>query len=164
MLVTKKPRDCTPAELFYFAAFVSIGGEVDRDGLERRVASAEYLTFLYQDNTLAGVAALKNPEASYRADVFQKVGLKPKLYREFGCIYLKPAYRGLGLAHRFKFSGPMFATARASNAAIRRVLLAQGFKVRGEYPSYRDKQPITLFVRESFWRRLCGFCVKRPVK
>lgn len=154
MLIVKKPSHCTPEELIFFGGSVLLGGQVERDGLERRILAAKSLIFLMQESTLVGVAAVKNPDKSYNE--FLEKEFKCKLpTHEFGWVFLKPDYRGLGLCSKLcSVKGPMFATARSSNTAMRKVLVAQGFKSKGEYPSCRDRQPITLFVRETFWHRL----------
>ena len=160
MLVAKHPRDCTPQELVSFAECVLRGGHVERDGLERRIMSAASLIFLMQESTVIGVAAIKNPDKSYLE--FLEKTLKRKLpKKEFGWCYLNPAYRGLGLCKQFcVVRGSLFATVRTSNVAMRKVLISNGFKAKGEYPSQRDRQAITLFVRTSFWSKLCEIMKK----
>lgn len=72
VIVTKRPNECSAAELQDFAALVLEGGEVPAVGLEARIKKAEKLLFLAQDSCLKGIAAVKNPEKDYKEGVFQK--------------------------------------------------------------------------------------------
>ena len=72
-IVVKKPSKCTKSELDLFEALVRKGHEVSGEGLRDRIKKAKWLVFLFEsDKTLAGVAALKEPNVSYKKKVFKK--------------------------------------------------------------------------------------------
>src|SRR2546422_6603719 len=72
----RQARRCTDAEIAAFCCFVRQGDEVDPRGLEGRVRQrGKALVFLYVDNVLVGVGALKKPDKRYRDDVFLSAGV-----------------------------------------------------------------------------------------
>jgi hypothetical protein len=103
MIIAKRPRECSSAELQDFAAFVLAGREVSPDGLEGRINKAEMLLFLVHDGCLKGIAAVKNPEKSHRERVFRKAQATVEAKRypfELGWVFVLPSSRGCGLSHK----------------------------------------------------------------
>jgi hypothetical protein len=58
-----------------FIELVKSGGEVEERTLGLNVPQAERLAFLWLDDVLSGVAALKNPQCSYREGFLKKSGV-----------------------------------------------------------------------------------------
>src|SRR6266851_603190 len=72
-MAVKKPSDCSVEELRAFKQLVLAGGEVDATGLEGRIKAVIRLVFHYADNQdLAGIAALKVPNDSYKNKIFTR--------------------------------------------------------------------------------------------
>src|SRR5688572_22921768 len=96
-IIWKRPSECSESELEAFEALVNKGGEVASDRLHDRIMRAEWLVFLFEmDKTLAGVAALKNPNVNYKRDVFRKADSPedPDKYNfEAGWIFVEPQFR-----------------------------------------------------------------------
>jgi predicted GNAT family N-acyltransferase len=143
-----------------FAALVLAGGEVTAVELEVRIKKAEKLIFLEQDGCLKGVAALKNPEKNYKERVFRKAqaNFEAKQFLfELGYVFVLPSSRGAGFSHKLvevalSVAGgqAIFATSRADNAPIHKVLKAHGFYCHGKtYASSRGNQQLVLFVRNA---------------
>lgn len=160
VISAKKPNKCSVAELQDFAAFVLAGGEVTAIGLEARIKKAEKLIFLEQDSCLKGIAAVKNPEKNYKERVFRKaqatVEAKQFLF-ELGWVFVLPSSRGAGFSHKLVEAAlsvasgqATFATSRADNVPMHRVLKAHSFSCHGKaYASSRGKQQLVLFVRNA---------------
>lgn len=159
VIESKRPKECTAAELKDFQALVLAGGEVTSVGLAARIKKAEVLLFLEQGGCLKGIAAVKNPEKNYKEGVFKKAQatVKPNHFLfEPGWVFVLPSSRGAGFSHKLvqaalsAVSGqPIFATSRVDNAAMHKVLKAHGFSCHGKpYASERSKQQLRLFIRD----------------
>src|SRR5438445_743298 len=99
-LVVKEPKSCGKVQLQDFIAFARTGGEVGEAVLEDRVRNAKCLVFLFQGPCLRGIAALKNPLASYRRSVSSKTGVKLEASEfpyELGYVFVLPSTRGAHL-------------------------------------------------------------------
>lgn len=160
VIATKKPNECSAAELKDFAALVLAGGEVTEIGLEARIKKAKSLLFLVQDGCLKGIAAVKNPEKKYKEGVFQKAQatVEPNQFLfELGWVFVLPSSRGAGFSHKLVEAAlsvtndqAIFATSRADNIPMHKVLKAHGFSCHGEtYASSRGNQQLVLFVRNA---------------
>ena len=68
------PGECSPDQLDAFESrLVLAGGQVRAAGLRERIRGGGWLGLHYENTTLAAVAALKHPAASYRDKVFRRV-------------------------------------------------------------------------------------------
>lgn len=157
VIVVKKPSDCSEAELQDFAALVLAGGEVTAVGLDVRIKKAEALVFLSQNNCLKGIAAVKNPEQNYKSGVFQKAKASVQANEfpfELGWVFVLPSSRGAGFSHKLVQAAlgatggrAIFATSRAGNAPMHKVLNVHGLSKHGEeYASNRGNQNLVLFI------------------
>ena len=128
------PAKCPRADLDAFCALVLMGGEVMAAGLADRVRQAAFLAFAHEDETLVGVAALKNPHAGYRADVFTKAqgGAAANFPYELGWAYVVPAARGKRVSTSLvealcaRGKAGVYAPSRAANKAMHRTLRRAG--------------------------------------
>src|SRR2546426_6032253 len=137
----RQARRCTDAEIAAFCCFVRQGDEVDPRGLEGRVRQrGKALVFLYVDNVLVGVGALKKPDKRYRDDVFLSAGVPKESSAfdlELGWVSVPEEHRGrhysrvLSVAAMTQADGAAtFATTRADNPAMQRTLEHLGFRDR----------------------------------
>jgi len=155
---SKAPRECTKVELAAFCRLVRDGGQVHDAGLEERVERAKKLVLLYDDATLAGTAAIKDPTPGYRRRVFQKAQV-PDLehaYRlELGYVVVEKDYKGRKLSRLLVeaalegfTSTALFATSRADRERMHRTLARYSFSRVGEaYMSDEEQCDVLLFVR-----------------
>ena len=157
MITIKKPCECSQAELQDFVSLVLAGGEVTAAGLEGRVRNAQSLVFLTECDCLKGIAAVKNPDLDYRRGVFQKAQASindTEFSLELGWVFVLPSSRGAGFSHKLMKAAltvtngqAIFATSRADNAPMHKVLKTHGFSCHGKtYASSRDNQQLVLFV------------------
>jgi GNAT superfamily N-acetyltransferase len=160
VIIAKKPSDCSHAELQDFERLVRAGGEVTAAGLNARIKNAAVLVYISQSNCVTGIAALKKPQEQYKHRVFQKAGAtaRPNEFPlELGWIFVVPASRGAGLSHKLVEAAidasdgrGIFATSRADNAAMHRVLKVHGFSNHGHaYASERSNHELVLFLRNA---------------
>jgi GNAT superfamily N-acetyltransferase len=144
----KAPAACKPQELENFKTMLLSSELEGEDGLEERIAQAEWLAFQYDDNKqLIAIAALKRPVDGYRKGIFKKAGLLEQAGQyplEFGWVVIRDEYHGRGvgsalLGRLLQKAGPLgiFAVARSSNQSIAASLLKQGFLASGEPYSRR---------------------------
>jgi hypothetical protein len=157
-IVTKFPGNCTAAEILNFVDLVEQGGEVAAGGLKQRVMDAASLAFLHVGGRLAGVAALKHPNAGYRARVASASGIalaQDSFQYELGWVFITTEARGNGYAHPLS-QGVLaladgcgvFATSRTDNVAMHRALANLGFLPSGStYPSQHGGHRLQLFTR-----------------
>src|SRR5437016_2499558 len=99
--VAQAPTATRDKDLEAFGDLVREGGEVDPDGLPERIMRAHVLAFAYMEGDLAGVGALKRPNATYRKSVFLKAGAtqRPTDFPfEMGWVYVTPAHRRKGIS------------------------------------------------------------------
>ena len=111
----RRPNGCSDSEIAAFCCFVRHGGEVEEVGLERKVRQARALCFLYVDDTLVGVAALKQPTERYRNNVFKKAAVPQDAALfdlELGWVYVPLEYRGK------RYSEVLSAAANPSSAVL----------------------------------------------
>lgn len=144
-LVIKTPVECTSVELEAFCKLVASGGEVADAGLLERLRAAKSLAFCYEQGELAGVAALKNPDAGYRQRVFEgaKAKLDPETFPcELGWVVVSEGHRGKGLSAELveplirESTGNVYATSNSGNERMHQGLRRFGFVETGQsYPS-----------------------------
>lgn len=157
-LLAKPPSDVSDIEIAAFIALVGAGGEVPTQALSKRILSAMALVFARVDELVVGVAALKQPQASYRRHVSLESGASisaDEFPYELGWVYVSPESRGKGFSLMLsqaalaesKGSG-VFATSRTDNAAMHRSLAKLGFAETG-YPfaSARGMYSLQTFAR-----------------
>jgi len=136
-ITVKAPEACDREDLKAFEGLVQKGAEVQSHGLAALIRQANALAFVHASGRLVGVAALKQPLASYRKSVFEKAatGYASTQYSvELGWVYVIPSERGKGISGRvlealLKSAADvnMFATSRTDNAAMHRSLERFGF-------------------------------------
>jgi len=160
-MVAKKPSDCSVEELKSFKGLVLAGGEVDATGLEGRIKAVMRLVFHYADNQdLAGIAALKVPNDSYKNKIFTRAECPEKAKDfpfELGWVFVVEKYRGQGLSRalaeealRFSEGKNVFATTRVDNCPMCRTNTRLGFKRSGNpYRTMRKGRSyfLSLFLR-----------------
>ena len=159
-LIVKSPSECSNVEIGAFIAFVRAGGEVSIQGLPERIRGAAALVFARIDSLVVGVAALKQPQASYRRRVSTESGA-PLLAEEFpyelGWVYVSPESRGKRLslllsqaALAASKDAGVFATSRTENIAMHRSLAKLGFVATGNpFVSGRGKHSLQVFARHA---------------
>ena len=159
-LIAKSPGDCTNIEIGAFIAFVRAGGEVSIQGLPERIRAAAALVFARVDGTVVGVAALKQPLASYRRRVASESGAPisaAEFPYELGWVYVSPESRGKGVSLLLSLAAlaeskgaGVFATSRTDNPPMHRSLVKAGFVATGDsFASSRGKHSLQVFVRHA---------------
>ena len=156
-LVTKLPSECTAEELADFEARVLDGGEVASVGLDERIRAAKLVAFVREASLTVAVGALKRPEAWYRESVFAKAvaSAHPTSFPfELGWIYVAPDQRGKGIGSKIArqlLEGSddlVYATARATNQPMIKILIALGFHHDGEpFQSSLSAEQMVLLVQ-----------------
>lgn len=160
MITSKRPHECTAKELHAFTTLVQGGGEVVPVGLDARIKSAESLLFLEASGCLKGIAAVKNPNIRYKERVFKKAraSVESDLFVfELGWVFVHSSARGAGYSHMLvekalAISGgvAMFATSRADNKPMHRVLKKHGFASHGAaYASDQGEHNLVLFIHKT---------------
>jgi hypothetical protein len=159
-ILTKAPADCGNLEIGVFIAAVRAAEEVSMQGLVERIRNSAALAFAYEDGALAGVSALKRPQASYRRRIGTASGValpEQAFPFELGWVYVLPDSRGkrLSLAlckavlSESEGSG-VFATSRLDNEPMHKSLFEVGFRQRGKpYASGRGKHELAVFIRDA---------------
>jgi GNAT superfamily N-acetyltransferase len=158
--VFKPPTACTRAELRAFESLVQESGEVTGQGLPDRIRRAACLAFHYSlPGELVAIAALKVPHRSYRDRVFTSArsGRRPEAFPlELGWFFVRPSARGRRTSGQLAASllrhadgRGVFATTRASNSAMLKVLQSLGFRRSGAPYRRRsaDGEDLVLLVR-----------------
>ena len=155
---SKRPSECTSAELDSFAALVRLGGQVYTDGLRERIAAADRLAFHDQNGKLVGVAGLKNLPHSYRAGIFrqaQSARSAGDFPLELGWVVVAPDHRGRGISGRLvqalleaALERNVYAISHTDNTPIHRALERHHFAREGvPYPSaIQPRQTVQLFI------------------
>ena len=150
------PGDFAEAERAAFCALVREGAQVAEAGLKERVNRARRLVFLHNGLTLAGIAAIKQPERNYRERVFERAGVPDRgCELELGYVVVADAYRGRKLSQelvRHAFAGfeqtALFATSRVDRVPMHRTLKRFGFAPLGHlYQSTEEGAEVQLFIR-----------------
>ena len=159
-LIAKSPDECSNIEIGAFIALVRAGGEVSIQGLTERIRGAAALVFARVDGSVVGVAALKQPQASYRRRISSECGAPisaTEFPYELGWVYVLPEARGKSYSHLLshaalaesKGSG-VFATSRTDNIAMHRSLAKVGFvSIGNPFVSGRGKHSLQVFVRHA---------------
>lgn len=160
-VVWKKPSECIKCELRMFESLINKGGEVVAYGLHDRIMRAEWLIFLFEsDKTLAGIAALKKPNANYKKDVFRKANSPEdpsKFDFEAGWIFVEPQFRGRKHSHtllqtalELADKSHVYATTREDNKAMRCTNIHCGLQESGQpYKSEEGDYNLVLYIKGS---------------
>ncbi|WP_157616936.1 GNAT family N-acetyltransferase [Rhodanobacter sp. Soil772] len=158
IVIAEKPSAFDSKAIDEFVALVLVGGEVLAQGLRDRVLQAESIALLKKDDQLLGVAGLKRPTRSHRAEVFERsrtVLDAKEFLLELGWVYVVPIARGQGhslplcsaVVDAATGSG-VFATSRVENHGMHRTLAQLGFdRVGREWPLQQNQGNLALFVR-----------------
>lgn len=158
-VMSKRPAECSDAELGSFEHFARRGGQVAFRGLRQRIRAAEWLVFLYEgDGILAAVAALKRPNESYRRKVFEsaKTLVNPSDFEyELGWVYVEPRFRGRRYSRLLVESAlalaptaNVYATTREDNGWMRQTNSRCGFEEAGNpYLSDDGDHKLVLYLR-----------------
>jgi GNAT superfamily N-acetyltransferase len=157
-IVVRKPSDLSPNDLKVFEDLVIAGGEVRIKGLTERIRRAEWLVFLREGGTVAGVAALKRPDKRYRERVFAKAKAKeePTAYPlEAGWIYVVEKYRRKGFSRvlleavlQCARREGVYATTGEDNEWMRSTNNRCGLEQSGfPYPSDKGGYKLILYIR-----------------
>jgi predicted GNAT family N-acyltransferase len=135
------------------------GGEVKEKYAVEGAAHADTLLWFQDKNGMYGVAAIKRPSETHHKGVFEKAGvadLSPEFSLEFGYVYVEEDRRKQGEGRELMLAAmkalggrAAFATARAANDKITKMLEKNDFKIVGhEYSSDDDpSRMLRLFVR-----------------
>lgn len=154
--IIKSPKDCNDAELALFEAFLTEGGEVALEGLRTRIQRADKLFFI-SDAECVAIGAIKNPNAEYKARVFEKAGVpEPGKYEyELGWLYVLEAARGKGYGRALmesiiqSLSGrACYATTRENNHSMRHLFTQVGFSKLGKpYESEKGGYSLVVYAK-----------------
>jgi ribosomal protein S18 acetylase RimI-like enzyme len=154
--IAKDPKDCSGTELETFERLVSDGGEVSMAGLRQRIQRAKKLLFIY-DGECVAIGAIKNPNAEYKAGVFEKSNApeKSKYQYELGWLYVSSSARGKGCGRILmeaiieSLAGKAcFATTREDNAPMHHLFSQFGFSRLGRpYKSENGNYSLILFEK-----------------
>ncbi|MCJ7561134.1 hypothetical protein MUO79_11055 [Candidatus Bathyarchaeota archaeon] len=159
----KPPFQCTDKELEAFYQLLVSGGEVEERGLKDRVRRAKLLAFHYENQTLAGIAAIKFPTEKHKRDIFlkSKTSEDPKKYSlELGYAVTLEEYQGRHICSilaeeliRSFQDQNIYATTKTTKIPMQKILEHQGFKKTGEpyagkiRNTRREGYLLQLFVR-----------------
>src|SRR5260370_19592342 len=124
-----------------FIELVKSGGEVEERTLRRNVPQAERLAFLWLDDVLSGVAALKNPQSSYREGFLKKSGVaveREAFPFELGYVFITKPAQSQGSSRKlvealladYRHCG-IFATSHTTNETMHKTLARFGFEHAG---------------------------------
>lgn len=155
-MILKSPNNCSSQEKEKIYNFLKGGNQVTLCGLTERIESAKLLGFIFEDNQILGVAALKIPDKSYKEDIFKKAQASddPNDYKyEIGYASTKPEYQGKGICSQL-IQGiikevndeKLFATTRVNNKQMQHILGKNGFEKIGPYISFKGNKCF-LFVK-----------------
>ncbi|AVJ57298.1 N-acetyltransferase [Idiomarina sp. OT37-5b] len=154
--IIKSPEDCDDAELKSFEELVTDGGEVALAGLRQRIQHAEKLVFI-NDGKCVAIGAIKNPNAGYKARVFEKSGAREqgRYEYEIGWLYVSESARGKGYGRALMesiihtLSGKAcFATTREDNDSMHHLFNRFGFSKIGQpYSSDNGDYSLVLYAK-----------------
>lgn len=153
--VVREPAKLAGELLAEMVALLAAGGEIEVDGLEQRLKSAELVVLRSSGDRLIAMAAIKRPTLYYRNGVFRKAGLPPpskSIDWELGYVVVDEEFRGNGLGPALvavtagQLAAPLYSTSRSRT--VQAALLALGFTQAGEpYTTDPEKKPLRLYIR-----------------
>ncbi|WP_077148020.1 hypothetical protein [Sphingopyxis sp. KK2] len=157
-IVVAPPAEFDDDERALFRCLVIEAGEVGGNALDTNIENAKALAFLYSQERVEGIAALKRPQMSYRNRISKNTGVllstEPLPY-EFGYMFVRPVLQGKRLSFPLACAtldaaegADIFATVRADNIPSYRTLVKAGFEAAGSFPGREDRE-IALFIRRS---------------
>lgn len=166
-LIAQPPQAFAETEIQDFLAMVRAGEEVGGAVLEQNVRNAKCLVVARRSSCLVGVAALKNPQPSYRRTIKTKAGVVVGLQDypfELGYIFVLPSARRQGIAVKLCRAAlapadgkGVFATARTNNDGMNAILHILSFETAGHpYASARGEHPLQLFLRHAAQQPVAG--------
>jgi predicted GNAT family N-acyltransferase len=148
------PSTAGKKKLQQFYDLVLWGEQVNPNFLMKRINNCELLAFGQLDGQLAGIAALKNPAAHHKAEVFELAGVAPQAgYYSYELGYCVTAAdyqhrgvcRGLIRALLEAYAGSWFY-ATTKNDHMRKLLLEAGFTQLGSSYHNEAGEVLDLFI------------------
>lgn len=95
--IIRRSQDCSKAEISQFEKLVVEGGQVNTDGLDKKILDCKLLGFCYVNKELASIAAIKIKPTDQIREIFKKtqtakINNMPKL--ELGYCFTNHHHRG----------------------------------------------------------------------
>jgi predicted GNAT family N-acyltransferase len=148
------PASVGRKKLKQFHDLVLWGEQVNANFLMKRINNCELLAFGWMGTDLAGIAALKNPAAHHKAEVFGQAG-KPEEGMQFtyelGYAVTAESYQHQGTCKRLiqallvEYAGT-WCYATTKNDYMRTLLAALGFEKLGESYQNTEGETLDLYV------------------
>jgi predicted GNAT family N-acyltransferase len=144
------PAKAGRKKLQQFHDLVLWGEQVNANFLMKRINNCELLAFGWIESDLAGIAALKNPAAHHKAEVFGEAGKPEEAMQyayELGYAVTSENYQHQGICKQLikalldAYAGA-WCYATTKNDYMRTLLAALGFEKLGE--SYQNPEGETL--------------------
>ena len=154
----KKPSECSEEEIENFCRLLLMqkNGRIGKSRFKEMIKRAELLAFHHEDGNLVGILALKRPGEKYRKNVFEKAGVPEEAEKyslEIGWAFTVEKYRNMGIFSSLNEkllaasgSRNIFATTRADNLPVQRILKTNGFKKTGRPYRGRGEYNLQLFT------------------
>lgn len=139
MIIVTNPSEIKKKHFDQIICLITKGGQVSKYGLNERLLNSEKIAYKFFGSKILSVAAIKNPNKSYKTRVFRlsKVNLIKEYNYELGYIVTDPDYEGKGYCQKVvsallkKTKGlDMYATTRKSSMV--HILKKHGFVKKGK--------------------------------
>jgi GNAT superfamily N-acetyltransferase len=149
----KTPEEIAPDVMEMICGLIEAGGEVGRSWIRENLKAAFLIGYAMEEGRVVGTLTHKRPKEKYLAYLKEKTGIELTGYLERGYTYLRPEYRGRGIADRIlkalveRSRGmKIYVTIRTDNKKAVALSLRNGMRLVASYHNDRTGHEIGLFT------------------
>lgn len=149
----KRPEEIDPDMMEMICGLIEAGGEVGRSWIRENLKGAFLIGYAMEEGRVIGTLTHKRPKERYLAYLKEKTGVELKGYLERGYTYLRPEYRGRGIADRIlkdlvegSRGMNIYVTIRTDNREAVALSERNGMRLVATYHNDRTGHEIGLFT------------------
>ncbi len=148
----KRPAEIEPQLMERICGLIEAGGEVGLSWIRENLSDAFLIGFALEEGRVVGTLTHKRPKEKYVRYLMEKTGLDLTGYLERGYTYLRPEYRGRGIADRIlkalvkgSANKSIYITIRMDNAEAIALGLRNGMRLAARFLNERTGHEIGVF-------------------
>ncbi|RJR25133.1 MAG: radical SAM protein [Desulfobacteraceae bacterium] len=158
----KKPSEIDQKSMDMICRLIESGGEVGLSWIRENLADAFMIGYAVEGDRVVGTLTHKRPKEKYVRYLMEKTGLDLRGYLERGYTFLRPEYRGIGIADRIlkglvvRSPGEkIYVTIRTDNQEAISLGLRNGMRLAAIFHNDRTNHEVGVFtsishISESF--------------
>ncbi len=153
--IVKHPKQCTRNELDGFIWLLSKLSLLPSSYSIKKISSVYLLGFCKDDAKIIWISAIKKPKSTRIQELRHSTATElPDVIWEYGYVYVSPSYRWSWISKKLyallvkKIGIPLYATVKADNLAMKKLLKQFGFTQQGQsFKSAIDGKSLIIYTK-----------------